>query len=142
MSNLITLCQALPHLICHCSFTELIDEIHGVTSKTDERIRIETRRVDEVRRKDSCKCTCSKLLPESRSRINQTYAHYTPIVTHTHPHFCSPVDYYYTACYSDSSDDLCSNQQQTWLLNDIIVVLCRVIKSCMCVRTCIRIYYH
>ncbi|XP_064406020.1 syntaxin-8-like [Halichondria panicea] len=37
----------------------LIDEIDGAATKTDDKIRFHTRRVEEVRRKDSCKCTCA-----------------------------------------------------------------------------------
>ena len=44
---------------------DLIDEIHGATSKTDERIKFQTRRVEEVRKKDSCKCTCGECAPAS-----------------------------------------------------------------------------
>ena len=51
-----------PRYYYNNTYAVLIDEIHGATTKTDERIRIETRRVEEVRRKDSCKCTCSKSL--------------------------------------------------------------------------------
>ena len=41
-------------------YPDLIDEIHDATTKTDDRIKFQTRRVQEVRRKDSCKCTCGE----------------------------------------------------------------------------------
>ena len=47
----------------------LIDEIDGAATKTDDKIRFHTRRVEEVRRKDSCKCTCGEL-PTQRVGIS------------------------------------------------------------------------
>ena len=43
-------------------FVVIIDDIHAHTSKTDERIRTQTRRAEEVRRQDSCKCACGKYI--------------------------------------------------------------------------------
>ena len=45
--------------MCH-RFAVLIDDIHGATSVADDKIRVQTRRVEEVRRKDSCKCACGQ----------------------------------------------------------------------------------
>jgi len=39
-------------------FTVLIDDIHDATSRADQKIKRQTRRVNEVRKKESCKCTC------------------------------------------------------------------------------------
>lgn len=40
----------------------LIDDIREHTSRTDEGVRIQTRRVGQVHRKDTCMCSCGKYI--------------------------------------------------------------------------------
>ena len=40
----------------------LIDDIHDGTQLADMKVRTQTRRVEAVRRKDSCKCTCREFV--------------------------------------------------------------------------------
>ena len=38
----------------------LIDDIHQGAEVADTKVRSQTRRIEQVRRKDSCRCTCGK----------------------------------------------------------------------------------
>ena len=58
-------CLLLSHSTDYCSLlfccVAMIDDIQEHTTKTDGKIKIQTRRVAEVRQKYSCQCTCGKI---------------------------------------------------------------------------------
>ena len=47
---------------CVCVFAVLIDDIQHGAEKANIRVRTQTRRIADVRRKDSCRCTCCELI--------------------------------------------------------------------------------
>lgn len=57
----------------------MIDDIHEHTSRTEGKIREQTRRVREVHAKDSCKCSCGNIILQY-SLIDSLTPETTPVI--------------------------------------------------------------